>query len=371
MAFKSLQFCGIAVVLMVVSLCAAEIYNGDFEIIDPNAPMDTNVPAGSDPFVTPLGWEYENRAAVMDIFIPSASRDVSAWLINPETGLSPFLGSYFLIVSNGEYSPDPGREVKTYARQKIVVYPGQTIKGAYFFGTSDYYKWSDAAQIAMYPNDVDMNDIYIVEIDVDDVGDHSCTDGWQRFSYVFGPNEGGVYDLEISVWDVEDSQLDTYFAVDNLIICEEDPGQGDINMDCVIDMRDFAMVAADWMYDCSSDVYPGDANHFCFVGSDIDQSGLVDVNELIIITENWLEGVPEDRFCDPEIEHGDINDDCRVDFLDIAMFGVDWTADCNVNNDYGFLPGSNCRFDTDMDGVGLVDAADLILMLDNWLAGTE
>lgn len=75
MAFKSLQFCGIAIVLMFVSLCAAEIYNGNFETIDPCAPLDINVPLGYEGFITPLGWEYSYRAEVLQVLIPDESTD--------------------------------------------------------------------------------------------------------------------------------------------------------------------------------------------------------------------------------------------------------------------------------------------------------
>ena len=281
MNYKHLQF--ILILCIVVPVCA-QIYNGDFEgeveLIEQNDP-------GVYDFNAPIGWERENYTAVVERFVPNGRS--TYWLIDPNTELYPFDGNFYLLLSTGDYRPEPGEDMKTKVSQIITVSAGQTIKGVYFFGTCDYLHWDDTAEIVMLSEN-DTNDVNLVQVSVADVGDYSSAIGWQKFEYIFAADQAGTYELNISIWDVDDGVLNSYFAVDSLILCDSAIGAADIDMDCTVNFKDFTLLANDWLQDCSDPNYLEDPNNNCWYGTDIDDNGPVDANDLYMMSQFWLDG---------------------------------------------------------------------------------
>ncbi len=270
------------------SVCAADIFNGGFEIAEPNGAQDFNAP---------WGWTCTNYAAKVGHFVPTYSggrNNPFAWRIDYNAGLFPFEGNSFLIISTGpdpnNTIPDAQMNVRTEAVQEITVSAGQMLQGMYFFGTCDYQSWNDTAEIVLLPTrDSNLAKIELLRIAVPDVNDNSSTLGWQRFERVFDANEAGVYNLSIAIWDVDDGSLETYLAVDALSLCDTPVTKSDINLDCVVNFVDFALLADDWLEDCTIANYASDPNNnSCFIGTNLDAYNFVDANDLEIFTQDWL-----------------------------------------------------------------------------------
>lgn len=62
----------------------------------------------------------------------------------------------------------------------------------------------------------------------------------------------------------------------------------DFNRDCVVDFCDFALLANDWLYDCSLTENLVDDNRNCWFGIDLDGTGLIDINDVNIFASEWL-----------------------------------------------------------------------------------
>jgi hypothetical protein len=231
-------------------------------------------------FNAPTGWERANYTAVVSYF---NDRDYN-WKLG-SGGLLPYEGNYFVLLSSVD-----GGATFSEIRQQITVNLGDRLTGAYFFGTHDYRYFDDWAQIQLVVPDT--NNVVgedIVEVNVADVQSHGSMRGWKRFDYIFDDvNQVGTYDLRIAVFDKDDSVLASYFAVDGLVICPNSPIYGDINADCIVNFLDFAMLATDWMCDCSDSNTFNDPNHNCVYGTDFDNSNLVDFNDLQVIIDYWL-----------------------------------------------------------------------------------
>ena len=61
--------------------------------------------------------------------------------------------------------------------------------------------------------------------------------------------------------------------------------------------------------------------------------------------------------------------DCGVDLQDFSIFAHAWLADCNSVSDPGsplYDPNIPCGL-ADMDGSGIVDPNDFVLMSEHWL----
>jgi hypothetical protein len=198
-------FAAIGILAFTSALSAGSIKNSSFESVDVGTEFDT-----------PSDWDVENYAAAVDGFIPDEySGDKSAWNIPLDTELTPFEGSKFALLSNG----DP---TISYAKmsQTITVDAGDIITGAYFFGACDYVPWDDYAEIKLVAGAG--SDIVLVHISVADVGNYGSTDGWITFqSDAFTDLNCGTYTLVCSVDDRDDQQLESYFAVDALQIVPE------------------------------------------------------------------------------------------------------------------------------------------------------
>jgi len=259
----------------------ANIANGGFEQSEPNATIDAN---------TPTDWQRENYAAVVNNFVPQPDPNrgnANNWKIDIVEGLDPFEGQSFVVLSTSDILPEP-----MYAKisQQIEVFAGQRLAGMYFFGTCDYIPFEDYAIITLIPNpNSSLRDIMLLNINVADVGSYSSMDGWGFFEYTFSQQEAGVYELALSVSDLSDIIFKSYLAVDNITLCYA-PEYGDINYDCQVNMLDFAFMSNDWLNDCSDPIYFSDPNSLCKFGTDIDGDGPVDVNDLLLMSQNWLTG---------------------------------------------------------------------------------
>lgn len=167
-------------------------------------------------FDTPADWQYENYAAVVNNFESQGPN----WEIDPQTGLNPFEGDSFVVLSNGNMTPET-----SYAKiwQEIIISAGQAISGAYFFGTTDWEPYHDYGTIKLIaPSGSGIADIELVNISVNDVGTYSSTTGWLTFqSELFTSATAGTYTLECAVYDDIDYMFSSYLAVDGLAIIPE------------------------------------------------------------------------------------------------------------------------------------------------------
>lgn len=267
--------------LAVLCLCAvgnAAVQNGGFEDTEPNDQL---------PFDPPEAWIRENHASVRTWFTPDPCEgDVDEWKINLNDGIYPIEGQSFVVVSSGDFVPEPWM---ANIQQYVWVQSGQTFSGYYFFGTADYLPYNDYATIKLVPYDSNsgLRDIIVVRIDVSDVNDNSCMEGWDYFERTFSPAEAGGYELMISVRDMEDQIYPSYLIVDGLTLCNTPP-DGDISRDCQVNFIDFALLADDWLVDCSDPNYISDPNYNCYKGTNLNGLGRVDANDLELLSDNWL-----------------------------------------------------------------------------------
>ena len=63
---------------------------------------------------------------------------------------------------------------------------------------------------------------------------------------------------------------------------------GDINHDCLVNLRDFSWLATDWLKNCNDPNYSSDPNSNCYKGTDLNGDGPVDLNDLEIMSDNWI-----------------------------------------------------------------------------------
>ncbi len=176
-------------------------------------------------FNTPAGWNVENYATVVNNFVPQhpeAPGSTENWKINLQTGLNPFEGNSFVVLSNGDIHPEPDH-AKIW--QMVTINIGQKISGAYFYGTRDYFSFpfNDYAAVKLIaPPESNLSDIEVVNISTSDVGNYSSTAGWLTFeSTTFTSATAGTYTLECSVYDAGDAIYDSYLAVDGLAVIPE------------------------------------------------------------------------------------------------------------------------------------------------------
>ena len=268
------------VLCITVPVCA-QIDNGDFELIDPNSPPDFNAP---------LGWERESYAAIVDNFVPEPERgNTSEWKIDVQKGLDPFEGESFVVLSTGDIDPPLPDPQYAQIKQQIEASPGQRLAGVYFFGTCDYTPYEDFATIKLVPAPTSgLRDSILININVGDVGSYGSMDGWDFFEYTFSEADAGIYDLVLIVSDLGDWIFKSYLAIDNITLCYA-PGYGDLNYDCRVNMLDFTLLANDWLQDCSDPNYLEDPNSNCWYGTDIDNNGPVDANDLYLMSQFWLD----------------------------------------------------------------------------------
>ena len=128
----------------------------------------------------------------------------------------------------------------------------------------------------------------------------------------------------------------------------------DIDRDCYVGFRDFAMLAGHWLEENPAYKY------------DLVEDGVVNEYDLMFFAEGWLDcSYWDDTDClEVELPAGDIDDSGEVDYGDVLILANSWlaAADCNT------------RADINDDGV--VDSRDFAVMagqwrLKSWLYGLE
>lgn len=276
MKIRLLCLCSLLTFFFTGNLCA-DILNGGFEISEPNEGIA---------FLLPVDWVCENYTAVDCNFIHDPFPDSGKsefWKLDDVNGLEPFEGEFFVILSTSDIQPEP-----EYAKisQRVEFFEGQKLSGAYFFGTYDYSPFDDYASIVLDPVENGRRSIILVDINVEDVGSHSSMEGWETFNHAFSAEDAGTYDLEITVSDKDDTILTSYFAVDGLDVCWM-PEHGDVNNDCEVNFEDFYFLSHDWLlYD--PNYISSDPNDWRQYETDLDGSHQVDINDLLLMSENWL-----------------------------------------------------------------------------------
>ena len=276
----------------------ADIMNPSFELFDPN---------GGPGFATALYWEideyepgkYVYAADVNNLMPENDSSGYGSFGLWPEeikeNGLFAIDEKRLLMLSTGSIGR-PSTTDHGKAWQHITAQGGDRLSGYYFFGTCDYTAaYNDYATITLVHYPDPNGNIELVRIDVDDVGDSSSMEGWERFEYTFSAETAGGYDLTFYVQDAVDQIVNSYLGIDNLQLCAA-PEHADINLDCQADNLDFAFFTQFWQINCYGP--PGDMSdpNQCddwasvdFLG-DFDGNEIVDVNDLRIFASEWLTG---------------------------------------------------------------------------------
>lgn len=307
--------------------------NGHFECGDPNLTEFA--------FTPPIFWERlpyiqshfseDCFAGLYESFDPP--NGTQKWIID-----SPFEGNTFVLMSSGGFiSKDETTRVAdsqisgSRILQQVDLSAGDTISGAFFFGTLDYLPFNDSGHISLIytgdPNDFeDPNDIPVnidpipgTYCDVEIVGDKQstitwdredpnflpgATDGWVSFSYTVDANQAGPYIIMCEVKDHRDSIVNSYYAVDGLRICKGGIPETDLDKDCDVDLADLSIFSKTWMCFCPDPPvddpnFPGDPNNYPLPPSDpnllalcestdFDNSWFIDPNDLSIMADEWL-----------------------------------------------------------------------------------
>ncbi len=145
--------------------------------------------------------------------------------------------------------------------------------------------------------------------------------------------------MRIRISDVNDFVITSQFAIDILSVCESSTGKADLNCDCIVDIKDFAVLANDWTNNCT-DLY-GD----CLLGTDINDDKIVDVCDLSILAEYWGRGNKNLHL------RSDIYDDNIIDFKDFSVFAGLFDANLPL---------------TDFNADGCTDYYDLDVLFETW-----
>jgi hypothetical protein len=289
--------------------------NGLFENGDPNLTTYG--------FTPPIYWQRipspdrldDCYAGLDPNFVPPESR--AEWSIP-----SPYQGDAFVVLSTGGLGDD-GAIQSAAITQEVFLNEGDTIIGAYFFGTTDYRPYNDygciyleqAAEPNDYPDSLEYFEIPQAQCSVNSIGSFKSTlelspdtGGWIAFSHTIEPNQVGPYYLRCEVVDVLDTIYNTYFAIDGLRICRGGQPIADLDWDCDVDLQDYAIISRAWLTFCPDIAiddpnFPGDPNDYplpvtdpnipCQL-ADLDNSWFVEPNDLMIFWDQWLLGVSSD-----------------------------------------------------------------------------
>jgi hypothetical protein len=155
------------------------------------------------------GWSVSGyNASIVSTFTANFDPYASAVTIGPVDG------DKFAVLKSGGGDPSTNY---TQITQLITVLQDQTISGSFFFATSDYLQWNDAASIYLLPErDSSLSEILLASKDVAAVGNYGSMKDWEQFSHQFTAAEAGTYELVVEVHDLLDCILSSYIAVDNL-----------------------------------------------------------------------------------------------------------------------------------------------------------
>ncbi len=144
----------------------------------------------------------------------------------------------------------------------------------------------------------------------------------------------------------------------------------DATADCFLDMTDFAVLAAEWSKTSEKQTmttYPYN-DYYPYLRADLDNSGKVDINDLMIFCENYLVHYEQGRWVyddvtSPCIDAGDPNSDWTAELwphgkrINMGVYGG--TAEASMS---ASATGNPADFDNDDD----VDINDLSLFSDVW-----
>lgn len=287
------------------------LHNGLFECGEPNLVTQS--------FTPPIYWERiplpdtlaDCYAGLHPDFVPPEPR--IEWVIP-----GPYQGDTFVVLSTGGYDAVPdGAVTSSKISEEVFLYAGDTIIGAYFFGTTDYRPFNDYASIFLelavdpndYPDSVEHVLISGAQCDVETIESFRSTfelspetGGWITFSHTVEPNQVGPYFLRCEVTDFKDTIYNSYFAIDGLRICRGGQPIADLDWDCDVDLLDYSIISEAWLTFCPDiDIndpnFPGDPNDYpppvtdpnipCQL-ADIDNNWFVDPNDLSIMSDQWL-----------------------------------------------------------------------------------
>ncbi|MBN1787951.1 MAG: hypothetical protein JW806_06090 [Sedimentisphaerales bacterium] len=128
----------------------------------------------------------------------------------------------------------------------------------------------------------------------------------------------------------------------------------DLNSDCMVNNEDLAIIGRYWFRsDCDGN------NDFCS-GADIDENGSVNFDDFAFLANDWLNngcqypcGSEERPF-----PAADLTRDCIVDVYDLAVIAEEWLNDCNWLN-------FNCR-SGDFDRDGTLNFEDFATFAGQW-----
>jgi hypothetical protein len=168
------------------------LHNGLFECGEPNLVTQS--------FTPPIYWERiplpdtlaDCYAGLHPDFVPPEPR--IEWVIP-----GPYQGDTFVVLSTGGYDAVPdGAVTSSKISEEVFLYAGDTIIGAYFFGTTDYRPFNDYASIFLelavdpndYPDSVEHVLISGAQCDVETIESFRSTfelspetGGWITFSH--------------------------------------------------------------------------------------------------------------------------------------------------------------------------------------------
>ena len=296
--------------------------NGLFECGDPNLTIFD--------FIPPIYWEriphpesYNQDDSYVSLHSSLEHENQRIkWEIE-----NPFEGDTFVLLSTGGEDADDIIIKGSKMSQEVFLNAGDTILGAYFFGTTDYLYYNDYGQISLLfagdpndypdPNDMPVNVIPIpgTRCDVQAVGNYKSTKtlmpetgGWISFTHTVEPNQIGPYLLTCEVVDEFDLRVNSYFAIDGLRICRGGKPISDLNDDCDVNLVDYSIFSEAWLSFCPDAYFydpnfPDDPNDYpppvtdpnilCQL-ADFDNSWFVDPNDLNIMSDQWLIGSSSD-----------------------------------------------------------------------------
>ncbi len=255
----------------------AELLNGDFE----QSIEGMN-------FNTPADWNCVNYTAVVSSFFPNPTRgSYENWKINiePNNPIKPFSGNSLLALSTGNLIEIEPMNADVW--QDIYLDIGQSVIGVYFFGTCDYIPYSDYAYMELQSLDTPENpaiQVFYEAVDDPNIGSYGSTPGWMAFeSPPIEDGQQGMYRIFIRVSDGLDHIYETYLLLDGMRVCTP-PENGDVNVDCKVDLWDLALVSENWMLEAENpDI------RFPYY-ADLDGDGIINSNEVDLINVNWLDG---------------------------------------------------------------------------------
>ncbi len=114
---------------------------------------------------------------------------------------------------------------------------------------------------------------------------------------------------------------------------------GDFAGGCDINLGDFAVLAGSW----------GEDNPAIDIAPYLDPDGVIDLNELLVLAEHWLEG----------IILSDLTKNGRVDYEDFAMLAGSWQED---DPELDIAPAGAPD--------GIIDLQELMMLANDWLDGS-